>query len=423
MTVPASGPAEELQFGFGPSASNPWVSISGKITGIDAAASPLRVSLEGTVTSAIETPIGPDGSFTFSSALRDTTYTARIEPPIGAAPVPRLAVADQDITDVIIDVPRRRDVVIATAIEGGGAIPGFVLRLAGTTSVVQVTVTADHAGRFTASLPEDERRVQLTGLPFGYVLKSMTYGSSDLLKTPLRVFGTPAGTEVRVTLAADPGAPFTGVRGRISGLAADVRPPRLVLWPVAAIGSYETAITPDGTFDIPRIPQGIYTPALTDSEAAQSLTPALIVIGGTETAEVEFVAGGAPTRDHSIMPETRTGAVVTDLGGPTGVGRNEDAAAAALRTINTALITFMTSSGRYGNIADLIDAGLLTETFINEMRGYRFAVLAVGNQYVAAAIPDSIGGRYGFFSAPDAIIRYSTVDRLAPAGQNGAPIQ
>jgi len=104
---------------------------------------------------------------------------------------------------------------------------------------------------------------------------------------------------------------------------------------------------------------------------------------------------------------------------------NESAAVANLRTINTAEVTYLSSSGgNYGAIQDLISAGLLDSTFTGVKAGYSFTVTAVGSEYTAAASPASSNtGRYGYYSIPDAVVRYSTTATLAPSGQSGNAVQ
>lgn len=104
---------------------------------------------------------------------------------------------------------------------------------------------------------------------------------------------------------------------------------------------------------------------------------------------------------------------------------NESAAVANLRTINTAQVTYLSSSGgNYGEIQDLIDAGLLDGTFTGVKAGYNFTVTASGSDYTAEATPASTNtGRYGYYSTPDAVVRYSTLSTLAPSGQAGNAVQ
>ena len=104
---------------------------------------------------------------------------------------------------------------------------------------------------------------------------------------------------------------------------------------------------------------------------------------------------------------------------------NESAAVAELRTINTAQITYLSSSqGNYGNVTQLVSAGLLDSRFTGVMSGYNFTIdNGTGADYTATATPASASnGRYGYYSTPDAVIRYATASSLAPTGQAGMPV-
>jgi len=106
---------------------------------------------------------------------------------------------------------------------------------------------------------------------------------------------------------------------------------------------------------------------------------------------------------------------------------NESAAVAELRTINTAEITYLSSSGGYfGDATMLVSAGLLDSRFNSgaPLSGYNFAITNGGTDYTAVATPaSSTMGRYGYYTTPDAVIRYSSIATLAPtAGQAGNPV-
>jgi type IV pilus assembly protein PilA len=104
---------------------------------------------------------------------------------------------------------------------------------------------------------------------------------------------------------------------------------------------------------------------------------------------------------------------------------NESAAVANLRTLNTAQVTYLSSSaGDFGEIQDLIDAGLVDATFNGVKAGYNFDIVASGSDYTATAVPASTNtGRFGYYSTPDAVVRYSTSTALAPSGQAGNAVQ
>jgi hypothetical protein len=98
---------------------------------------------------------------------------------------------------------------------------------------------------------------------------------------------------------------------------------------------------------------------------------------------------------------------------------------ANLRTINTAEVTFLsTSGGNYGEIPHLVAAGLLDNRFNTSISGYSYLIVAGGGDYVAAAIPaDLQNGKNIFFSTPDGVVRFTASKQWAPPGQAGKPVQ
>jgi prepilin-type N-terminal cleavage/methylation domain-containing protein len=106
---------------------------------------------------------------------------------------------------------------------------------------------------------------------------------------------------------------------------------------------------------------------------------------------------------------------------------NEAAAVSNLRLVNTAEVTYSSSNeGSYGEIDDLVSAGLLDARFYNIVSGYSFTVsvsvdtLDYTSQAVARQAND---GRYDYYSRPDYIIRYAQDATRAPAGLSGAPVR
>ena len=108
----------------------------------------------------------------------------------------------------------------------------------------------------------------------------------------------------------------------------------------------------------------------------------------------------------------------------------ESSAVSQLRTINTAEVTYLSSNaGNYGSVPELITAGLLDSRFSAAVSGYSFTVTATGADYTAAAYPTSSNsGRFGYYSLPDAVIRFATATTTNctpcyPTGSSGAPVQ
>lgn len=103
---------------------------------------------------------------------------------------------------------------------------------------------------------------------------------------------------------------------------------------------------------------------------------------------------------------------------------HEAAAVATLRTINTAEVTYLSSSnGNYGTITDLINGALIPSNFGGTVSGYSFSIVAAAGDFTVTANPATANdGRYGYYITPDGVVRYSIAASLAPAGNAGAPV-
>src|SRR5688572_22469256 len=420
MTQPLSVSEKErpeIHIGFGTTSPNPWVRVSGRVTGQNANQGGLKVLLDSNVTSGIEAFVDAEGKFEFPVVLKHTRYVARLLPNDDAASTPPIHIEDKDVTDVEIFAPARREVTTRVIVEGNNVPPIVGLSLNAKDRTMVVVIKPEVDGTTKINLPIDERTVRVRGLPLGYDVKSLSYGSTDLMKRPLNIAAS-MSSELRITLAVDPEVPSGSVRGRVTGLDPESGSVRLVLNGVTAFAQYEVAVNADGSFNFPRLPQGTYIPAL-EGGAVVSLTPGSVTITGTELAGVELAAkasGATPPADSS------KGATLADFGGSAA---SEFTAIANLRTINTALITFLSAAGgRYGSLEDLIGAGLLDTSFRSTKAGFTYSVITTGSDYAAAAVPaGTTPGQYGYYSVPDAVIRYSTFDKLAPPQQASAPVQ
>ncbi len=109
---------------------------------------------------------------------------------------------------------------------------------------------------------------------------------------------------------------------------------------------------------------------------------------------------------------------------------NESSAVANVRTVNSAEVTYLSSAGgSYGTIGALITAGLIDSRFNAAISGYSFTVTASGTDYTVSAYPTSTNtGRFGYYSVPDAVVRYASATATNcspcfPSGQSGSPVQ
>jgi hypothetical protein len=424
MKVSSETP-RELQVGFGITAPDPWASVSGKVRGFDPTSGLLRIALDSRVTSAIETTVAPDGSFEFPRVLKRNTYTARVVPEDDAASSPAVAVADNDVTGVEILVPAQKEVRVVVATEDNAPAPVFVMSLATSGSTVTVVGKPARDGSFTAKLPVDERQLRITGFPLGYLLKSASYKGTDVLKQTLKISKDDTD-EISVTFGPDPSLPFGNLRGRITGLDPGALDLRVSLYGITSFSTFDADVGADGSFSISSIPQGAYMATLVGGSGASALSPATVMVSGSDVFTVQLAATHEPVSLQNPSAEDElTGVTVSGL----AVSRqaaNESSAVANLRTINTAEVVYSSShAGKYGTIPDLINAGLLDARFNAPFSGFAWSVIAAGSNYVAATVPESpqSTGRFGYFSAPDAIIRFSMPEILSPRGQGGTPVR
>jgi prepilin-type N-terminal cleavage/methylation domain-containing protein len=106
---------------------------------------------------------------------------------------------------------------------------------------------------------------------------------------------------------------------------------------------------------------------------------------------------------------------------------NETHAVANLKTVNTAEVQYLSSPpNTYGDIPNLITAGLLDTTYQYGSAGYTFNIQLPADSldYTASATANGAnGGRYDYYTKPDYVIRYSTDPTRAPNGLSGEPVR
>jgi hypothetical protein len=300
--------SSELQIGFGTAIPSPWVSVKGKVRGFEPAGGPLRVALESRITSAIEAYVEPDGSFEFPRVLTRNTYSARLVPADDAASSPNVTVTDKDVSGIEILVPAQKEVRVVASLEDNAPAPVFVMTLAGSGSTVTVVGKPGRDGSFRTNLPMDERRIQISGFPLGYKVKSVAYKDADLLKQPLKIYKDDVD-DLQVNFESDSSLPFGSVSGHINRLDPQLGIVRLELNGVTSFSTFETSVGTDGSFSFSKIPQGTYVPLLAGAGASGFLTPSTIVVSGSDVFSVELTApsGQAPESaviDHAYRART-----------------------------------------------------------------------------------------------------------------------
>src|SRR5262249_49655752 len=200
----------------------PWVKVSGRVSGLkpDQSAS-TRLTLSGVALPLQEVPdtaINADGSFEFARVLPGT-YTARVTPAIPVPPSTIVVPFGKDLSGVEIIIPPLKEVTGRVVVEGLSQIvprlmfaPSNNLARAFPPGTLSSAGIAQPDGTFKVTLPEAEQKVTLT-VP-GYLVRSLTYGSTDLLRDPLKISSGPS-QELHVILVPSPTGVSAGVVGGV----------------------------------------------------------------------------------------------------------------------------------------------------------------------------------------------------------------
>lgn len=312
----------------------PWIKLSGHMTGYSPATG---FTLSGTsVGETLSATLGSDGAFEFPRVLPGT-YSGRMSP-LSTANIGTtisIVIGDKDLTNILIAipaVPSPHAVAGRVVVEGDGPMPRLLAvsfaspvvapqaaTARGGASPAPGTVTVSNTGGsttasavlaadgiFSISLPEGEKPVTLvpSTIPPGYKIKSLTYGSLDLLKNPIRIAADDT-VELNVTFDAT-GVTFAKVSGRLVGIN-----PALISGSVSLTGStsslpaVDAAINPDGTFAFPKVLQGQYTARLVAPGIAPTAATTTVAVTNKDVTGVEI-----------SVPHVISGIVTVDGGGP-----------------------------------------------------------------------------------------------------------
>jgi hypothetical protein len=188
--------------------SNASVTVRGRVTGIERGNPPMHLHLLSGPGRPLEggVPARQDGPFELVNVLQGhyMLEAQTIGGPTGPmfALYRSIAVAEKDINDVEIVIPRLKTVFGRMVVERDGPMPGtymFGVDLGGGAPMA-VSIRPACDGSFMVWLPEGDHRVS-PGLPQSY-LKAFTYGSTDLLRDRLQV-SSGDNAELQITLAAN----------------------------------------------------------------------------------------------------------------------------------------------------------------------------------------------------------------------------
>jgi len=180
------------------------VSVSGRVVGLPSTAG-ILILLMGT---PLETMVRSDGSFTLNN-VTPGNYQLRVISGLIMQQLVPITVGTTNLTDVTITMPQERYVTGRVVLEGSDAPPPAVAAEARSADgrLISATTPAAYNGTnsgqfFVFRLRSGEYTISLRSIPAGYQLKSLSYGSVDLLKQPLKLDGT-AGWDIVARLVPE----------------------------------------------------------------------------------------------------------------------------------------------------------------------------------------------------------------------------
>jgi hypothetical protein len=287
----AASDTAALEIKIKPTGPVSWVKVSGRVIGMDEAATGVRVDLaSASFPQVLSASVNPDGTFQFPQVSQGT-YNARLAGPIrSAAPAPvTIVVASNDVADVAIAVTRQFTVRGRLVVSGGRAndvlspIAVDVHRPGG-----QIISRAIAGDTFTLSVEAGDQNVTIGDLPSGYQIVSAVYGSTDLLKDPLHVNDAPTGEIILTLKKLSSSSPdrLVSISGRVTDVTLKIPAPRKLL--ISGPGPtdlHEVEISSNGRFTLKGVSPGTYTIRVSGVSTSFA-APETIVVSGKNVSNV-----------------------------------------------------------------------------------------------------------------------------------------
>jgi hypothetical protein len=204
----------------------------------------------------LEVPVGPDGTFEFGH-VPTGVYLVDLLPPSPGMGSFRVQVGDKDITGLQLLRPATHAVTGRIVVENG-PLPRAQLAFSTPTSYVGATINPDLT--FSARLHSTRHRIELAGMPVGYSVVSVRTGNGDASQG--LVVSNADVSDVVITVAAPHQLPR--VRGRIAGLPNVRSSSAKVQLTGPIVGSLETPVGQDGSFEFAAVTPGLYRLSLSE---------------------------------------------------------------------------------------------------------------------------------------------------------------
>jgi hypothetical protein len=175
------------------------VNVRGQVTNLITTKGVRVVLMNPNLGVGFESSVSADGSFAFSK-VRPGNYVVRLSLS-GLAAGTQISVADRDLNDVVMAYPRQFIVPAHILVEGGADADASVVLEAKEVKNGTARTTTSINNLAMLNINDGEYNVSVKNIPAGYQLKSITYGTTDLQKAPLKIDG-PVTWEIIVRLVA-----------------------------------------------------------------------------------------------------------------------------------------------------------------------------------------------------------------------------
>jgi hypothetical protein len=251
--------------------------VSGRVTPNTGLAPDVKATLAGSrVEEHLTVPLAADGSFEFGRVPPGTYLLSLFPPPAGLMPA-SVAVRDVDITGLQIVPPPTRTVTGRIVVQNG-PIPEGILGFYTTQTYVGAAINPD--GTFSVKLHAARHRADVAGMPVGYSLNSVRLGNEDVTQGFTVANADVSGITINVTAPRR----LPRVRGRVVGLPPARLAAARVEFTGPIVGTLETGLQGDGSFEFPAVTPGLYTMRLLQVPEFQ---PMRVAVVGRDVVDVQ----------------------------------------------------------------------------------------------------------------------------------------
>jgi hypothetical protein len=275
VTVGAEKPSEGVNFSI---QMPPGGRVSGRVNTPAATGVQEKAVLSGVALGELlESPIAADGSFTFGH-LPKGAYLLSLFPALPGMPSRTFRVEESDVRVDLVRPTLRT--VSGRIVVKSGPIPYGWLGFETISSYETAHINPD--GTFRTQLQPARHKVELAGMPGGYLLSSVRLGNQDLTQGVVVGSGDVTGLVITVS----PPANLPKLRGKVTGVPAANMASAKVELTGHIVGALEANVKPNGSFEFPAVTPGSYRVRVPQVASI----PASIVVIGWEDTDVQLGA-------------------------------------------------------------------------------------------------------------------------------------